>query len=87
MRTSRTFILRLLVDTEDPTAVRGALRAVGEPQERAFSSPARLLEILQHAGEAETRSAPQDAAFETQPSIPTVRSKEDRSCNASTLIS
>ncbi len=88
MRTTRTFILRLLVDSEDPTALRGALHAVGELHERAFASPARLLELLQQMAAAEASPAtPQEAVFETQPSTPTFSDKEEPSCDTDTLTS
>ncbi len=57
MRTTRTFILRLLVDSEDPTALRGTLHAVGELQAHAFAGPARLLELLQQLIADETSPA------------------------------
>lgn len=88
MRTTRTFILRLLVDSEDPTALRGALQAVGELQARVFTGPAKLLELLQHLIAAEASPATrQEAAVETQRSTPTVSDKEEPSCNTDTLIS
>lgn len=88
MRTTRTFILRLLVDSEDPTARRGALHVVGEPQARAFASPARLLELLQQMAAAEASPAtPQEAVFASQPSTSTISDKEEPSCNPNTFIS
>ena len=46
MRSTQTFILRLLVDTEDPKRLRGAIRSVIDGEERPFSGDAALLSLL-----------------------------------------
>lgn len=46
MRTVRTFILRLLVDEDDPQALRGALRAVSQGQEYPFADERAFLDLL-----------------------------------------
>ncbi|MCX7902715.1 MAG: hypothetical protein N2483_10650 [Burkholderiaceae bacterium] len=45
MRTMRAFILRLLLDSDDPTVLRGALRAVDAPEEHTFADAERLLAL------------------------------------------
>lgn len=48
MRTIRTFVLRLLIDTDEPhTAVRGVLRAVADGSEYPFADAQTLLGLLQ----------------------------------------
>lgn len=63
MRTTRTFILRLLLDSDDPTALRGALRAVDAAEEHTFADAGRLLALLR----AEAAPAAPEAATEAQP--------------------
>jgi hypothetical protein len=47
MRTIHTFILRLLVDSADPEALRGALQVASQNQEpQPFSSETALLDLL-----------------------------------------
>jgi len=46
MRMIHTFVLRLLVDTDDPQALRGALRAVGGAEEHTFADGQTLLALL-----------------------------------------
>ena len=47
MRTIHTFILRLLVDSVDPKALRGALQVASQNQEpQPFSSETALLDLL-----------------------------------------
>lgn len=67
MRTARTFILRLLLDSDDPTALRGALRAVDAAEEHTFADAGRLLALLR--AEATATAAP-EAAPEAQPAAP-----------------
>ena len=50
MRTTRTFILRLLVDSEEPARIRGALRPVAHDEELAFSEEQSLLSLIREAG-------------------------------------
>lgn len=66
MRTVRTFILRLLLDSDDPTALRGALRAVDAAEEHTFADAERLLALLT----AEAASAASEAGPEAQPAAP-----------------
>ena len=46
MRTTQAFVLRLLVDTDDPQALRSALRAVGSAEEHTFADGQTLLALL-----------------------------------------
>jgi len=46
MRTTLTFVLRLLVDTDDPQALRGMIRTVGSAEEHAFADEQALLALL-----------------------------------------
>jgi hypothetical protein len=46
MRTIRTFVLRLLVDTNEPQALRGTVRSVADDEERSFTDGPSLLVLL-----------------------------------------
>jgi hypothetical protein len=46
MRTIQTYILRLLVDMEEPRALRGTIRAVARDEEEAFADGQALLDLL-----------------------------------------
>ena len=46
MRTIQTFVLRLLVNTEEPQALRGAVRCVSDNEERTFADAQSLLALL-----------------------------------------
>ena len=46
MRTTLTFVLRLLVDPDDPQALRGTIRVVGGIEEYAFADGQTLLALL-----------------------------------------
>jgi hypothetical protein len=46
MRTIRTFILRLLVDSDEPEALRGALQPVPEGETQPFAGDQALLILL-----------------------------------------
>jgi hypothetical protein len=46
MRTIQTYILRLLMDTEEPHALRGVIRAVANDEEHAFADEPALLYLL-----------------------------------------
>ena len=47
MRTTLTFVLRLLVDTDDPQVLRGMIRTVGCTEEHAFADEQALLALRQ----------------------------------------
>ena len=47
MRLIRTIILRLLIDTDQPQALRGVLQDVGEGEQHSFTDEQSLLEALQ----------------------------------------
>lgn len=49
MRTTHALILRLLVDTDEPGALRGVLRPVGDPGEHPFTDESSLLALLRQA--------------------------------------
>ena len=46
MRTIQSFILRLLVDADQPAALHGVLRCVNDDTEQAFADEAALVELL-----------------------------------------
>ena len=46
MRTTLTFVLRLLVDTDDLQALRGLIRTVGGAEEHTFADGQTLLALL-----------------------------------------
>jgi hypothetical protein len=46
MRTIRTFILRLLVDIDEPQTLRGMLRSVVDNEEHSFTDEQSLLALL-----------------------------------------
>lgn len=60
VRTTRTFILRLLLDSDDPTALRG----VDAVEEHSFADAERLLALLRAEAAA---TAAQEAVPEAQP--------------------
>lgn len=49
MRTTRTFVLRLLVDTDEPEVLRGVFRPVSENGEHPFTDEESLLALLHQA--------------------------------------
>jgi hypothetical protein len=51
MRTIQTYILRLLLDTEDPHTVRGVIRAVADDEEQPFADDQALLILLHRMSE------------------------------------
>ncbi len=59
MRTIQTFVLRLLVDEDEPNTLRGSLRSVATDEENVFSDAQVLLRLLRQAIAlpAETRRA------------------------------
>jgi len=46
MRTIHTFLLRLMVDTDDPQALRGSIQAIGEDSSHPFTDASSLLARL-----------------------------------------
>lgn len=46
MRTTRSFIMRLFVDTDDPRVLHGMVRSVTDDKEFSFSSGQALLSSL-----------------------------------------
>jgi hypothetical protein len=46
MRSTQTYILRLLIDTDDPKRLRGSIRSVIDGEERPFSGDETLLSLL-----------------------------------------
>lgn len=72
MRTTRTFILRLLLDSDDPTALRGALCSVDTSEERTFADAGRLLALL--TAETTATALP-EAAPNAQPATTAVTPK------------
>ena len=57
MRIIRTFILRLLVDADEPQVLRGAVRCVAdEDEEHPFTDEQALLTLLRRLGRAPEES-------------------------------
>ena len=48
MRTIQSFILRLLVDAEQPDTLRGVVRCVSDDTEQSFTDEAMLIVVLRH---------------------------------------
>ncbi len=46
MRTVQTFVLRLIVDADEPGVLRGVIRYVATGQERQFANRQELLRLL-----------------------------------------
>jgi len=46
MHTIQTFILRLLVDTDEPQALRGTVRSVTDDEKHSFTDGPSLLALL-----------------------------------------
>lgn len=57
MRTIQTIILRLLIDTDRPLALRGTLNAVSENQMYQFTDEQSLLALLHHLGSSGRKTA------------------------------
>jgi len=55
MRTVQTFILRLLVNSAEPEALRGDLRAIPEGEAQPFPDEQALLALLRQIGLAKLR--------------------------------
>jgi hypothetical protein len=55
MRTIQSFILRLLVDADQPEALHGVLRCVSDDTEQAFTDETALIDLLRRW---RNRSAP-----------------------------
>lgn len=68
MRTIHTFVLRLLVDSDDPRALRGAIHAVASDEELTFADEAALLARLRQLAAAMEAGPPQDRANGIDPS-------------------
>jgi hypothetical protein len=61
LRSIQTFILRLLLDTEDPHTLRGALRSVADDEDQPFASGESLVDLLHqltHGQEAIRKDRP-----------------------------
>jgi hypothetical protein len=65
MRRIQTYILRLLVDVDDPHAVRGALRGVADGEEYPFAHAQALVDLLRRLGDdqAPTSEVPDEDHF------------------------
>ena len=80
MREIRTFILRLLVDSDDPHVLRGALRPVDGDDERSFADERALLALLYQMGQLAEPSAQARQPGDRTPDQPTtVLAKGDTS--------
>lgn len=58
MRTTQTFILHLLTDTDDPQALRGTLRLVASDEEATFTDGLSLLALLRRVAQTVPGVAP-----------------------------
>lgn len=57
MRVLKTFILRMLIDSETPHVLRGAVRAVADDEEYTFTDGQALLALLCEISQAALRQA------------------------------
>ena len=64
MREIQTFILRLLVNTDEPKAVRGILHVVADGEEYPFTDGQLLLNLLERLSHAPDESCPEQDAGE-----------------------
>jgi len=55
MREIRTFILRLLIDTDSPQTLRGVLRAVAQDEEHSFNSEQSLRALLHRLSQTDDK--------------------------------
>ncbi len=63
MRTTLTLILRLLVDSNEPEALRGAIQAVSSKKEHTFNNGQSLLEWLRIWQKSCLEGAPESPQF------------------------
>ena len=57
MRLTRTIILRLLIDTDQPHSLHGVLQAVGCSDQHSFTDDRSLLALLHRLGCSESEPA------------------------------
>ena len=57
MRTIQSFILRLLVDADQPEALHGVLRCVNDDTEQAFADETALVDLLRQWVNRSARSS------------------------------
>lgn len=48
MRATHTFILRLLIDTNEPLQLRGSLHCIADDSDHPFADAQTLLDLLRH---------------------------------------
>jgi hypothetical protein len=58
MRAIRTFILRLLIDPEDPHACRGAIQTLAGDEEYPFASETALLTLVRRIAQPDGEGPP-----------------------------
>ena len=58
MRTIHTFILRLMVDTDDPRTLRGSIQAIEEDTTHIFTNASSLLALLRKMLAAAAQGSP-----------------------------
>ena len=75
MRITLTFILRLLVDTDNPQALRGVIRAVSGAEEHTFANWQSLLVLLRQMTDKQQTT-------NIEPSI-ALKALQMRSCRSS----
>jgi hypothetical protein len=60
VREIQTLVLRLLVDDEEPQALRGAVRSLDNDLEHTFADSASLLALLQRMTQARVLPQPRE---------------------------
>jgi hypothetical protein len=66
MRTSRTFVLRVLADPDEPAELRGLIHSVASGEEQRFADGPALLALLRNMVKAAAQSAPGDRETEEE---------------------
>jgi hypothetical protein len=66
MRTSKSFVLRLLADPDEPGALRGMLHSVASGEEQPFADGPALLALLAQMASAGPRTTPGDVDVEQE---------------------
>ncbi len=66
MRVVHTFVVRLLMDTEEPGTLRGVVRTVATAQDHTFTDEAMLLKLLRTFGKAPALSVARASGLLTE---------------------
>ena len=65
MRRIQTFVVRLLLDTAEPDALRGAVRCVGDDEDHPFADRQSLLRLLVALTQTQDPSSADDRALDS----------------------